>query len=64
MGKTPEFKHKIGERAMNSDGFTYCYGKFDEYSNDHRHKELIARCRRSDKRSVKGKELKRMLNED
>ena len=64
MGQSPEFKQKIGERRSNSDGYTYCYGKVDEYSNDYRHKELIARCRRSDKRSVKAKELKRMLNED
>jgi hypothetical protein len=32
--KTPEFKQKMGERAMNDDGFTYCYGKCDGYNND------------------------------
>lgn len=64
MAKSPEFKKLLGERAMNSDGFTYAYGKYNEYQNDNRHKELIARCRRADKKAVKRNELKRLMEDE
>ena len=64
MAKSPEFKQMIGDRIMNSDGFTYGYGKVNEYSTTYRHKETVKRCKRADKRSVKNKEDKRLRNDD
>jgi hypothetical protein len=62
--KTPEFKKMIGERKKNSDGFTYEYGcAKGGYKSRARHKNAIKRGKRKDKRSVKAKELKRMLAE-
>lgn len=55
--KSPEFKKMIGERKSNSDGFTYEYGAAKGgYKNASRHKHLINRCRRTDKKSVKREE--------
>lgn len=59
--KTPEFKKMIGERLNDADGFTYGYGRANEYSTTGRHNETKNRCRRADKRSVKAKETKRMM---
>lgn len=64
MANTPEFKKMMGERMINSDGFTYGYGRANEYSTTYRHKETTERCRRNDKRSVKQKELRRIWKEE
>lgn len=62
--KSPEFKEMIGGRIMDSDGFTYTYGKTsNEYRNKKRNKNVANRSRRNDKRSVKAKELKREIKE-
>ena len=57
--KSPEFKQMIGGRKMNSEGFTYEYGAAKGgYKRASRYKQLIARCRRADKKSVKRQEMK------
>ncbi len=53
----------IGQRLKDADGFTYGYGRANEYSTTYRHNETKNRCRRIDKRSVKQQELKRIFNE-
>ena len=63
MAKSPEFKAMIGRRLRDSDGFTYGYGRANEYSNTYRRRETVERCRRADKRGVKAKELKRVFKE-
>ncbi len=64
MAKSPEFKKMMGIRMINSDGFTYGYGKANDYSTTYRHKETTKRCLRNDKRSVKTKENKRIFKEE
>jgi hypothetical protein len=62
--KDPEFKQMIGQRLKDSDGFTYEYGQCKGgYKNGQKFKELINRCRRNDKRSVRLKSMKRILKE-
>lgn len=55
---SPEFKKMLGGREMDSDGFTYDYGKYNNYSCRARDKTRIKRCVRNDKRSVKQQEIK------
>jgi len=63
MANSIEFKKMLGDRKRNDDGFTYGYGKTNEYSTTYRHNESKARCRRNDKRSVKQKEDRRIQKE-
>lgn len=56
---TPEFKKVMGIRQQNSDGFTYCAGKFKGYKSRLRHKNAINRGKRADKRKIKRLEDKR-----
>lgn len=53
---SPEFKKMIGGRAMDSDGFGYEYGRYNDYHCRVRNKNKIRRCLRSDKRKVKHQE--------
>lgn len=62
--KTPEFKKMMGHRHMDSDGFTYVYGAVKDGSTVRPATANTKRARRNDKRSVKAKELKRMLDTD
>lgn len=59
MAKSPEFKKMLGERKMNSDGFTYEYGAAKGgYKSRQRHKNAIKRGKASDKAKVKSDENK------
>ncbi len=61
--KTPEFKKMMGGRRMDSDGFTYIYGAIKDGSSVRPATASTKKQIRSDKRSVKAKEMKRMLTE-
>lgn len=63
--KTPEFKRMMGERFLNDDGFTYVYGAIKHCSETNRssNRASVKRAIRNDKRSVRQKELKRILKE-
>jgi len=61
---TPEMKRLHGRREADDDGFTYVAGKHKNGRIKRtRNKNNTARCIRSDKRSVKAAETKRMMNE-
>lgn len=61
---TPEMKFMHGIREGNDDGFTYVAGKHKVGRKKRtRNKNSTDRAIRSDKRSVKSKETKRMLSE-
>lgn len=61
---TPEEKAMHGGRELNDDGFTYVHGKHKGgYKKRTRNKNTVHRCLRSDKRSVRSREMKRMLEE-
>lgn len=61
--KDPEFKHMMRHRFMNSDGFTYVYGAIKDGSSVKLANATTKRCIRNDKRSVKNKVMKRLMNE-
>lgn len=67
MKQDIEFKNMIGDRRKNGDGFTYCYGgRVEKYGSGclrRSRKNLIPRCKRNDKRSVKAKAIRRILKE-
>jgi hypothetical protein len=58
---TPEFKKMIGHRMQDSDGFTYVYGRVKDGSSVRPASAATKKCIRADKRSVRNKELKRMM---
>lgn len=61
---TPEMKRLHGHREMDDDGFTYVAGAHKSGRVKRtRNRNSAARCMRSDKRSVKAAETKRMLKE-
>ena len=64
--KDPEFKKLMGHRRMDNDGFTYVYGAVKDGSRTNRSANRASTKReiRNDKRSVKAKTLKRVLDED
>jgi hypothetical protein len=61
--RTPEFKKMIGHRMQDSDGFTYVYGRVKDGSSVRPATASTKKSIRADKRSVKNKELKRMMDE-
>ena len=62
---TSEFKKLMGCRQSDSDGFTYVYGKYKDGRSKHRrNRNQTTRCIRNDKRSVRGKELRRCKKEE
>ncbi len=62
--KTIEFRKMMGGRMMDSDGFTYVYGKAKGGCGDAPPaNDRVKRCIRHDKRSVKAKELRRVFQE-
>lgn len=61
--KTPEFKRMMGDRKMNSDGFTYVYGATKDGSSVRPASDSTKRSIRNDKRGVKAKEMKRIKKE-
>lgn len=65
-GKTPESKKMMGDRKINSDGFTYVYGAVRDGSATGKtpQRASVKRSIRSDKRGVKNKELKRINKEE
>jgi hypothetical protein len=61
---TPEMKALHGLRQSDDDGFTYVAGKHKAGRIKRtRNKMKTSRCMRNDKRSVKAREMKRMLKE-
>lgn len=64
--KTPESKKMMGDRNMNSDGFTYVYGAVRDggATGKTAQRPSVKRSIRSDKRGVKNKEIKRINKED
>lgn len=61
--KTIEFKKMMGGRMMDSDGFTYNYGKAKGGYESNPATDSVKRCIRHDKRSVKNRELRRIFKE-
>lgn len=63
--KSPEQKKMMGDRRMNSDGFTYVYGSVRDGSASGKtaQRASVKRSIRADKRGVKNKELKRINKE-
>lgn len=61
--KTPEFKKMMGHRMMDSDGFTYVYGATKDGSTVRPATAATKFAVRKDKRSVKAKEIKRIMAE-
>lgn len=59
--KSPEFKRMMGHRQADNDGFTYYYGKYNNYETGR--SENTKRQIRNDKRSVRAKEDRRILKE-
>ena len=58
---SPEFRKVMGIRELNSDGFTYCSGKYKIRKSKIRHKNAINRGKRSDKRKIKRLENQRLF---
>lgn len=61
--KTIEFKRLMGFRQADSDGFTYSYGHYP-FNATNGHRDIVKRCIRNDKRSVKARELRRVRSEE
>lgn len=61
---TPEMKELHGYRESDDDGFTYVSGrhKAGRIKRTRNH-ETTERCARNDKRSVRAREIKRMMSE-
>jgi len=59
---SPERKEMMGHRQLNSDGFTYPYGRFP--FNFNTRSESIKRQIRYDKRAVRQAETRRLEKEE
>lgn len=60
---TPEFRKMMGHRMMNSDGFTYVYGRVKDGSSVRPATASTKRAIRADKRGVRRRELQFALSE-
>jgi hypothetical protein len=56
--KSVHWRKMIGERMMNSDGFTYVYGAVKDGSTVRPASQTTLRMIRHDKRAVKARELR------
>ena len=63
--KDIETKKMLGDRAMNSDGYTYVSGKYKGgYKKRKRQKNGAIRSQRADKRGAKNKTKRRIEKEE